>query len=384
MKTSEFDFSVPPELIAHEPAQKRDHSRLMVLDRGRHSIEHKYFYDIIDYLFPGDLLVLNDTKVIPANLAGKKEEGGAKVEVLLIKQVIKPATESRSDRDGSVWECLVKPGKRLKVGSKVIFGEGEVVGTVMEKTETGEQIIEFSGDLEGYMNKHGQVPLPPYIKKNDSPPLSPSLVKRGGGLDPSSAGGELIKRYQTVYAEKPGASASPTAGLHFTPELLDKVKAKGVGVAMVTLHTGLATFKPVYAEKVEEHKMYSEYFEVSKGTIEAVGKAKRIIAVGTTSVRTLETVGNSPPLSPSLVKRGGGFGSSSAGGEFKGETNLFIYPGYKFKLVNAMITNFHWPRTTLIMLVSAFAGKDFIMRAYQEAINEKYRFFSFGDAMLIV
>ena len=342
MKTSDFDFNVPRELIAQEPADKRDHSRLMVLDRAAQSIEHRHFYDIVDYLFPGDLLIINDTKVIPANLVGKKEEGGAKVEVLLVAR-----------KNDNVWECLVKPGKRLKVGSRVLFGE-EVIGTVLEKTETGEQIIEFNGDLDSFMRKHGEIPLPPYINtKSES--LNTKQIKNSKS--------ELYKRYQTVYAKKEGASAAPTAGLHFTPELLIKIKAKGVGVAHVTLHTGLATFKPVYAENVEDHKMYSEYYEVPLGTIEAIKKAKRVVAVGTTSVRTLE----------SIASKG-----------LKGETDLFIYPGYQFKSVGAMITNFHWPRTTLIMLVSAFAGADFIMRAYREAIDQKYRFFSFGDAMLII
>ncbi|HVN67113.1 MAG TPA: S-adenosylmethionine:tRNA ribosyltransferase-isomerase, partial [Candidatus Sulfotelmatobacter sp.] len=244
-KTSDFDFYVPSELIAHEPAVRRDHSRLMVLDRARQTIEHKHFYDIIDYLNPGDLLVLNDTKVMPANLVGKKEEGGAKVEVLLVA--------SSKGQGARRWECLVKPGKRLKVGSRVIFGNGEVIGKVLEKTASGEQIIEFTGDLEGYMKRSGEIPLPPYIKLRNSPPHSPSLNKRGGGQDPLLAGGELAERYQTVYAEKDGASAAPTAGLHFTPELIKGIRDKGVGVSYVTLHTGLATFKPVYAENVEEH-----------------------------------------------------------------------------------------------------------------------------------
>ena len=336
MKTSEFNFHVPDELIAHEPAPQRDQSRLMVLDRARQSIEHKHFYDLVDYLFPGDLLVVNDTKVIPANLVGRKAEGRAKVEVLLAK-LIDPAK--------NVWECLVKPGKRLSVGSSVVFGDGEAAGTVLEKTESGEQIIQFTGDLEGFMKRSGEIPLPPYINS-------------ALGIRHSA----LIERYQTVYAKNEGASASPTAGLHFTPELLARAKTKGVGVAHVTLHTGLATFKPIYAENVEDHTMYSEHYEVSPETIEAVKKAKRIIAVGTTSVRTLESL--------------------SQGRE--GETKLFIYPGYEFKIVNALVTNFHWPRTSLILLVSAFAGKDFILRAYREAVEQKYRFFSFGDAMLIL
>jgi S-adenosylmethionine:tRNA ribosyltransferase-isomerase len=371
IKVSEFDFAVPPELIAQVPAPVRDQSRLLVLNRETRQIEHRRFYDIVDHLSPGDLLVLNDTKVIPANLIGKKMEGGAKVEILLVSRKQKSEREKQaSESRNQIWECLVKPGKRLKVGSRVIFGDGEVVGTVLEKTDSGEQIIEFTGELEGFMRHNGQIPLPPYIKMtNDQCQMS------NEGKNPEF---NIRDRYQTVYAEKEGASAAPTAGLHFTPELLEKIRAKGVGVAYVTLHTGLATFKPVYAENVEEHKMYSEYFEVPPETIAAVQKAKRVIAVGTTSVRALESIGNSPPIPLSYKERG------RRGGELKGETNLFIYPGYKFKIVNAMITNFHWPRTTLIMLVSAFAGKDFIMRAYQEAIREKYRLFSFGDAMIIL
>jgi S-adenosylmethionine:tRNA ribosyltransferase-isomerase len=350
MRTSEFDFNVPQELIAHEPTEERDHSRLMVLDRGRRSIDHKHFYDIVDYLNPGDLLVLNDTKVIPGNLVGRKEDGGAKVEVLLV------SSKHYAVSSKQIWECLVKPGKRLKVGSRVIFGDDEVTGTVLEKTESGEQIIEFDGDLPGFMKKKGQIPLPPYINKQ-------KVESRALNVE---------RRYQTVYAEKEGASAAPTAGLHFTPELLEKIRTKGIDIVHVTLHTGLATFKPVYAENVEDHKMYSEYYEMPAETVEAVRKAKRVVAAGTTSVRTLEACASGITTK---ARRCEGR---------KGETDLFIYPGYQFKIVDAMITNFHWPRTTLIMLVSAFAGKDFIMRAYQEAIQEKYRFFSFGDAMLIL
>jgi len=345
-RASDFDFTVPPELIAHAPADRRDQARLMVLDRAKRTLDHQHFFDLADYLLPGDLLVLNDTKVIPANLVGKKEDGGAKVEVLLAK-LMEPATEPASParqggRRGSIWECLVKPGKRLKVGSKAVFGDNEVIGIVLEKTDSGEQIIEFRGDIEKFMHKEGEIPLPPYINTTPDP--------------------QLNDRYQTVYAAKEGASAAPTAGLHFTPELLKKIEAKGVKIARVTLHTGLATFKPIYAENIEDHKMHSEYFEIPEETKQAVREAKRVIAVGTTSVRALE---------------------ADARGD-KGETNLYITPGYEFRVVDAMITNFHWPRTTLILLVSAFAGKDFIMKAYREAIAEKYRFFSFGDAMLIL
>ncbi len=358
MKTSDFDFYVPPELIAQRPSDERDHSRLLVLDRARRSIAHKRFFDIVDFLSSGDLLVINDTKVIPANIIGKKEEGGAKVEVLLV------SCKRKAVSGKQIWECLIKPGKRLKVGSKVVFGNNEVVGTVLEKTESGEQIIEFQGDLDGYMRKNGEIPLPPYIK-GITETLDPEQI-RNSKL-------ELSKRYQTVYAKSEGASAAPTAGLHFTPDLLEKIRAKGIRIARITLHTGLATFKPVYAENVEDHRMYSERYEVPAETIAAVRQAERVIAVGTTSVRTLEAIADkissTQPLNhPAL----------------SGETDLFIYPGYKFKIVDAMITNFHWPRTSLIMLACAFAGKDFVMEAYQEAIAQKYRFFSFGDAMLIL
>jgi S-adenosylmethionine:tRNA ribosyltransferase-isomerase len=372
MKVSDFDYSFPKEIIAQKPSEKRDHSRLMILDRKTKAIEHKLFYQVSDYLNPGDLLVLNDTKVIPANIVGVKDGGNARIEVLLVKRIdveeafrppyfgdLKVAATSNLE-SRQVWECLVKPGKRLSVGSKVIFGNGEVIGKVLEKLESGEQIIEFDGDIEGFMRRKGEIPLPPYINS--------SIIPR-----PSS----LVNRYQTVYAQKEGASAAPTAGLHFTQELLDKIKEKGINIAYVTLHTGLATFKPVYAENVEEHKMYEEYFEVPVETIKAVREAKRVIAVGTTSVRTLETISVRFPDHP--ISR-----SPIPDHPITGSTNLFIYPGYEFKIVDAIITNFHFPKSTLLMLVSAFAGKDLIFNAYEEALNDEYRFFSFGDAMLIV
>lgn len=336
-------------MIAHEPAAERDHSRLMVLERGSQGIEHKRFYNLIDHLEPGDLLVLNDTRVIPANLTGFKAEGGAKIEVLLSKPL---------DPERKTFVCLVRPGKRLMVGSKVIFGDGDLVGTVLEKLENGEQIIGFEvhGDFWKIVHGLGEVPLPPYINTK-SETLNPKQIRNSKS--------QLSKRYQTVYAKQDGASAAPTAGLHFTPELLEKVKAKGIDLAYLTLHTGLATFRPVWAENIEGHKMHSEHFEVPEATIEAINKAKRVIAVGTTSVRALESIWDG--------ERGA-----------RGETDLFIYPGYEFKVVDAMITNFHWPKSTLIMLVCAFAGRDFVMQAYQEAIREKYRLFSFGDAMLIL
>ncbi|MFH1541714.1 MAG: tRNA preQ1(34) S-adenosylmethionine ribosyltransferase-isomerase QueA [bacterium] len=352
MKTTDFDFCVPLELIAHEPAVERDGSRLMILNRGAQSLEHKKFYDIVDYLHEGDLLVLNDTKVIPANLVGKKEDGGGKVEVLLVR----PKTK---DQRLETWLCLVKPGKRLKVGSRVVFGEGDLIGTCLEKLDGGEQIISFEakGDFWQAVHKLGEIPLPPYIQ-NKQP--------------------DAKTRYQTVYAEKEGASAAPTAGLHFTPELLEKIRAKGVKLSYLTLHTGLGTFQPVRVDDIEDHPMHTEYFEIPGETAEAVRGASRVIAVGTTSVRALESLTH--PLTPSLPAGRQGLRKR---GEVKQDTKLFIYPGYKFKVVDAMITNFHWPKTTLIMLVSAFAGKDYIMKAYQEAIEQKYRFFSFGDAMFI-
>ncbi len=319
------------------------------------------FFDIVDHLLPGDLLVLNDTKVLPANLTGVKEGGSAKIEVLLAKRI---------EPEGSSWECLVKPGKRLTVGSRVIFGNNELVGKVLEKLEGGEQIIEFMGDVFGFMKEHGEVPLPPYIKRVNSPPQSPSLIKRGGS---PKGGGELKDRYQTIYAINEGASAAPTAGLHFTPELLKKLKDKGADLAYITLHTGLATFKPVYAEKIEDHKMFSEYYEVPAETVAAIKKAKRVIAVGTTTVRTLESINELETNKRMKMENG----------KIVGETDMFIYPGYEFKVVDAMITNFHFPKSTLLMLVSAFAGKEFIFRAYNEAMERGYRFFSFGDAMLI-
>ncbi|KAF0134976.1 MAG: S-adenosylmethionine:tRNA ribosyltransferase-isomerase [Candidatus Saganbacteria bacterium] len=357
VKVSDFDYFLPEEKIAQFPSQKRDHSRLMVLNRKTQAIEHKLFYQITEYFKPGDLLVLNNTKVIPASIIGKKESGSAVIDVLLIKQI-----------GASVWECLVKPGKRLKEGARIIFGDGKLTGKVIKKTESGGQIIEFDGDLFDFVKTHGKIPLPPYIKKMSN---DPSAVLGTSKCQMTNEKGKasLFERYQTVYAKKEGASAAPTAGLHFTPELLGKIKQKGVNIAYVTLHTGLATFKPVYAENVHEHKMYEEKYEIPPETVKAIKEAKRIIAVGTTTVRTLET------LALQLLNAASGF---------SGETDLFIYPGFKFKIVDAMITNFHFPRSTLLMLVSAFAGKEFIQNAYKEALNSGYRFFSFGDAMLII
>jgi S-adenosylmethionine:tRNA ribosyltransferase-isomerase len=359
MKVSEFDYHLPPEFIAQQPAEKRDHSKLMILDRRTRSVEHRIFYQIVDYLYPGDLLVLNDTKVMPASIVGVKQGGSARIEVLLVGR--KQSAESSQQ----IWECLVRPGKRLRVGARIVFGQGELIGQVLEKLESGEQVIEFEGDLEGYLKRYGEIPLPPYVNTK-SEARNPKQI-------PISKF-QLQKRYQTVYAQKEGATAAPTAGLHFTPELLKKIKAKGTEIAYLTLHTGLATFKPVYAENVEEHKMYSESYEVPAETLAAFKKAKRIVAVGTTTVRALESYALDQKL--------------------KGTTGLYIYPGFKFKMINAMITNFHFPRSTLLMLVSAFAGaasadksafagRDFIFRAYREAMEKEYRFFSFGDAMLV-
>ncbi len=337
MRTADFDYNLPEELIAHEPADKRDESRLMVLERRDSSIQHKKFHDVIGFLRPGDLLVLNDTKVIPARLFGEKVGGGAKIEVLLVSR------KQSLERGTQEWKCLVKPGKRLKVGTEVVFSD-KLRGKTIEVLETGEQIIEFTshGDFWEVIHEVGEIPLPPYVSKQ------------------TADSGKRIAGYQTVYAKKAGASAAPTAGLHFTPELLEKIKAMGVKVAYITLHTGLATFLPVRTDNIEEHKMHSEYYEIPKETVEAIDQAERVIAVGTTVVRALES-----------------------GGE-GGESDLFIFPGYEFKVIDGLITNFHWPKSSLIMLVSAFAGRDYIMKAYQEAIKAKYRFFSFGDAMLIV
>jgi S-adenosylmethionine:tRNA ribosyltransferase-isomerase len=345
LKTSEFDYKFPEELIAHEPLAMRDHSRMMVLHRKSHIVDHKRFHNIYDYLKPGDLLVLNDTRVIPANLSGVKADGGARIDVMLTAK--RPAPFPGQE----VWLCLVKPGKRLKVGSEIIFGNGEMSGRVLRKMATGEQLIEFEaqGDFWRKVYKLGEVPLPPYIKPQNA--------------DSRAARAMIRDRYQTVYAEAPGASAAPTAGLHFTTELLEKLIAKGVRVTYLTLHTGLATFRPVWAENILDHEMHTEFFDISQETIEEVVRARRVIAVGTTSVRALETMAHREVT--------------------RGLTNLFIYPGFKFKVVNALITNFHWPKSTLIMLVAAFAGRDFVMQAYQEAIKENYRLFSFGDAMFI-
>ena len=341
MKVTEFDYVLPEELIAQTPIKKRDESRLMVLNRKEQTIEHKIFKDIIDYLKPGDVLVRNNTKVIPARLYGKKETG-AKVEFLLLNNI-----------EGDIWESIVRPGNKLHVGTKVIFGDGILEATILEVMPGGTRKVEFKYDgiFNEILDKIGLMPLPPYIH-------------------------EILKekdRYQTVYAKYDGSAAAPTAGLHFTPELLEKIQEKGVEIANVTLHVGIGTFRPVKEDTVEAHKMHSEHFYIKQEDVDKINKAKqegrRVIAVGTTSCRVLESIADE---NTGMVK------------PIEGDTEIFIYPGYKFKCIDGLITNFHLPQSTLLMLVSALAGKDYIMRAYKEAVKEKYRFFSFGDAMFIM
>ena len=340
MKVSDFNYNLPKELIAQVPIKDRDQSRLMVLDRKNKTIEHKIFKDIIDYLEPGDCLVRNNTKVIPARLYGVKEETGANVEFLLLKRV-----------NGDIWEVMVKPGRKLMPGVRVEFGNGLLKAEILEKFEDGNRKVkfEYNGIFNEILNEIGLMPLPPYIHEK--------LKEKD--------------RYQTVYAKYEGSAAAPTAGLHFTDELFKKLKEKGVEVANVTLHVGIGTFRPVKVENIEEHDMHSEHFYIKTEDAEKINKAKReghrVIAVGTTSCRVLESVADDN----GYVK------------EVEGDTNIFIYPGYKFKCLDALITNFHLPESTLIMLVSALAGKDFIMQAYDEAVKEQYKFFSFGDAMFI-
>ena len=337
MKVSDFNYNLPKELIAQVPIKNRDQSRL---DREHKTIEHKIFKDIIDYLQPGDCLVRNNTKVIPARLYGVKEETGANVEFLLLKRV-----------DGDIWEVMVKPGRKLMPGVRVEFGNGLLKAEILEKLEDGNRKVkfEYNGIFNEILNEIGLMPLPPYIHEK--------LKEKD--------------RYQTVYAKYEGSAAAPTAGLHFTDELFEKLKEKGVEVANVTLHVGIGTFRPVKVENIEEHDMHSEHFYIKAEDAEKINKAKReghrVIAVGTTSCRVLESIADEN----GYVK------------EVEGDTNIFIYPGYKFKCLDALITNFHLPESTLIMLVSALAGKDFIMQAYEEAVKEQYKFFSFGDAMFI-
>ena len=339
MDLKEFYYDLPEELIAQVPIQKRDESRLMVLDRKKQTIEHKIFKDILEYLKPGDCLVRNNTKVIPARIYGKKETG-ANVEFLLLNNI-----------EGDIWEAIVRPGNKLHIGTKVSFGEGLLDAEILEVMEGGTRKVKFtySGIFNEILDKIGLMPLPPYIHEE--------LKEKD--------------RYQTVYAKYQGSAAAPTAGLHFTEELLEKIKAKGVEIANVTLHVGIGTFRPVKVEKIEEHHMHSEHYYIKKEDAEKINNAKknggRIISVGTTSCRVLESIANEN----GLVQ------------ETEGDTSIFIYPGYKFKCIDALITNFHLPESTLLMLVSALAGKDYIMKAYKEAVEQKYRFFSFGDAMFI-
>mgnify|MGYP005779123389 FL=1 len=340
MKVTEFDYELPEELIAQTPIKKRDESRLMVLNRKEQTIEHKIFKDIIDYLKPGDVLVRNNTKVIPARLYGKKETG-AKVEFLLLNNI-----------EGDIWESIVRPGNKLHVGTKVIFGDGILEAEILEVMPGGTRKVEFKyeGIFNEILDKIGLMPLPPYIHE--------SLKEKD--------------RYQTVYAKYDGSAAAPTAGLHFTPELLEKIQEKGVEIANVTLHVGIGTFRPVKEDTVEAHKMHSEHFYIKQEDVDKINKAKqegrRVIAVGTTSCRVLESIADE---NTGMVK------------PIEDDTEIFIYPGYKFKCIDGLITNFHLPQSTLLMLVSALAGKEYIMKAYKEAVKEKYRFFSFGDAMFI-
>lgn len=340
MNLKDFYYELPPELIAQDPLENRSDSRLMVLDRTTGKVEHRVFSDILEYLNPGDCLVINDTKVIPARLMGTKAGTGAAIEVLLLKR--------KSDDS---WECLVKPGKKARPGAVIEFGNGLLKGEITDVVDEGNRIIKFhyEGIFEEILDKLGQMPLPPYITH--------ALQDRN--------------RYQTVYAKNEGSAAAPTAGLHFTQELLQKIRDRGVEVASVTLHVGLGTFRPVKVENVEEHHMHSEFFCIEQEEADKINRAKanggRIISVGTTSCRTLESAAEDDGYIPAK----------------SGNTEIFIYPGYKFKAIDCLITNFHLPESTLLMLVSALAGKDNVMNAYEEAVRKQYRFFSFGDAMLI-
>lgn len=340
MKVADFNYNLPEELIAQVPIKDRSASRLMVLHRENETIEHRVFKDIIEYLQPGDCLVRNNTKVIPARLYGIKEETGANVEFLLLNRI-----------EGDIWEVMVRPGRRLQEGVKVSFGNGILKAEILEKMDGGSRKVkfEYTGIFNEILDKIGLMPLPPYIHE--------SLKEKD--------------RYQTVYAKYEGSAAAPTAGLHFTDELLEEIKKKGVEIANVTLHVGIGTFRPVKEENIEDHDMHTEHFYIKQEDVEKINKAKqnghRVIAVGTTSCRVLESVAD----------------ENGRVREVEGDTNIFIYPGYTFKCIDGLITNFHLPESTLIMLVSALANREFIMNAYEEAVKEKYRFFSFGDAMLI-
>ncbi|MBD5520405.1 MAG: tRNA preQ1(34) S-adenosylmethionine ribosyltransferase-isomerase QueA [Lachnospiraceae bacterium] len=340
MKKSDFYFDLPQELIAQDPLKDRSASRLLMLNKTTGETEHKIFHDIVDYLNPGDCLVLNDTKVIPARLIGNREDTGANIEVLLLKR-----------KENDVWETLVKPGKKARPGMRLVFGDGLLRAEVLDVVEEGNRLIkfEYNGIFEEVLDALGEMPLPPYITHK---------------LEDKT-------RYQTVYAKYEGSAAAPTAGLHFTRELLDKIEKKGVETAYVTLHVGLGTFRPVKADNILEHHMHSEYYQVSAQAADKINKAKegghRVICVGTTSCRTIESAAD---------KQGRLH-------ECSDNTSIFIYPGYEFKVIDALITNFHLPESTLVMLVSALAGREHVLQAYEEAIRERYRFFSFGDAMFI-
>ncbi|MCR5488283.1 MAG: tRNA preQ1(34) S-adenosylmethionine ribosyltransferase-isomerase QueA [Lachnospiraceae bacterium] len=341
LRRSDFFYALPPGLIAQDPLEKRDDSRLLYLHKDTGQTEHHVFHEVIDLLKEGDCLVLNDTRVIPARLLGTKEGTGAASEILLLK-----------NKGRDVWECIVRPGKKLRPGSRVSFGEGQLTAEILTVLEDGNRLVRFhyEGVFEEVLSRLGEMPLPPYITHK--------LLDKD--------------RYQTVYAKHDGSAAAPTAGLHFTNELLEAIRAKGVKTVFVTLHVGLGTFRPVKAEKISEHHMHSEFFSVSESAAEAINGAKRdggrIICVGTTACRTLESASTKEGvLSPG-----------------SGETDIFIYPGYRFKLLDGLITNFHLPESTLLMLVSALAGREAVLSAYEEAIRERYRFFSFGDAMIIL
>ena len=341
MKTSDFFYELPEELIAQDPLEDRTASRLLVLDRNSGEIKHRVFSDVIDYLNEGDCLVINNTRVIPARLIGVKEDTGAKVEVLLLKRL-----------QNDIWETLVKPGKKLRPGAKVVFGDGRLKAEILEIAQEGNRLVKFyyEGIFEEILDSLGEMPLPPYIthKLEDK------------------------EMYQTVYAKFNGSAAAPTAGLHFTKELLDKIEKKGIKIVGITLHVGLGTFRPVKVEDVNNHHMHTEWYEVDREAAEIINDTKRnggrIICVGTTSCRTVESVADENGLMSAKT----------------GETDIFIYPGYKFKIMDGLITNFHLPESTLVMLVSAFAGKEKVLSAYETAVGERYRFFSFGDAMILI
>ncbi|MCE0455096.1 tRNA preQ1(34) S-adenosylmethionine ribosyltransferase-isomerase QueA [Staphylococcus haemolyticus] len=341
MNVEEFDYDLPESLIAQTPLKDRDQSRLLVLGRNSGNIEHKHFKDVIDYLETGDTLVLNDTRVMPARLFGLKEETGAKVEMLMLTRI-----------ENNDWEVLLKPAKRIKVGNKLSFGEGKIIAECIEELDQGGRImrLHYEGILEERLNELGEMPLPPYIKERLDDP----------------------DRYQTVYAKESGSAAAPTAGLHFTDELLHEIRAKGINIAFITLHVGLGTFRPVSVEDINDHEMHSEYYQMSQETADLLNQTKkeghRIISVGTTSTRTLETIRRDYNEFVAV----------------SGWTDIYIYPGFTYKAIDGLITNFHLPKSTLVMLVSAFSSRENILNAYKEAVKLEYRFFSFGDAMLII